>query len=90
MGGGSGEPSATNVLKFAEGGRGIGGGKGEPSANCVRSTVMGLPAERLTDRTTGSTIKTARTESTMANAVFFKAVALLLGSMRRGSLGGAL
>jgi len=49
--------------------------------------VMGLPGERLTDRTTGSTIKTAKSETVTANAVFFKGVSLLAGSMREGSFG---
>src|SRR5229473_8220415 len=75
--GGMGEPSATSVSAFIEGGFGGNGGMGEPSANCVRSSATGLPAERLTDRTTGSTIKTAKTETATASAVFFKGVALL-------------
>src|SRR6266849_6709992 len=78
--GGMGEPSATSVSAFIEGGFGGNGGMGEPSANCVRSTVTGLPAERLTDRTTGSTIKTAKTETATASAVLFKGVALLKAS----------
>src|SRR5258707_12156701 len=52
--------------------------------------VMYLPAKRLTDRTTGSTIETARSETATASAVFFKGVALLADSMREGSFGGAL
>jgi hypothetical protein len=48
------------------------GGWGEPSALNVRSIVTGLPAERLTDRTTGSTIKTAKTETATASDVFFQ------------------
>jgi len=52
--------------------------------------VMYLPAERLTDRITGSTIETARSETATASAVFFKGVALLADSMREGSFGGAL
>jgi len=39
--------------------------------------AMDLPAERLTEHITGSTIKTARTETATAIAVFFKGVALL-------------
>lgn len=78
IGGGIGDPSATTVFVFMEGGfGGMGGGMGEPSAIGIRSMVMGLPAERLTERTTGSTIKTARAETATASAVFFKAVALL-------------
>jgi hypothetical protein len=69
---------------------GIGGGIGHPSAYGVGSIVTGLPAERLTVQITGSTIKTARAETATANAVFFKAVALLSTSMRRGGLGGIL
>jgi hypothetical protein len=52
--------------------------------------VMYLPAERLTDRITGSTIETARSETATASAVFFKGVALLVGSMREGSFGRVL
>ena len=48
------------------------GGWGEPSALNVRSIITGLPAERLTDRTTGSTIKTAKTEAATASDVFFE------------------
>jgi hypothetical protein len=91
IGGGVGEPSATSVFAVIDGGLGgIGGGVGDPSAYCVRSTMMGLPAERLTERITGSTINTARTETATASAVFFKAVALLGSIMRRVSLGGVL
>jgi hypothetical protein len=68
----------------------MGGGKGEVSEYRVRSMVMCLPAERLTDRTTGSTIETARSETATASAVFFKGVALLAGSMREGGFGGVL
>jgi hypothetical protein len=79
-----GDPSATSVIAFIEGGfGGIGGGMGEPSAYCIRSIVTGLPAERLTDRITGSTIKTAKTETATASAVFFKGGALLENIMRR-------
>jgi hypothetical protein len=52
--------------------------------------VMCLPAERLTDRTTGITIEMARSETATASAVFFKGVALLAGSMKEGSFGGVL
>ena len=62
---------------------------GQPSAISGRSIVMGLPAERLTDRTTGSTIKTAKTETAKTIAVFFKGVSLLKNSVIRDSLGGA-
>src|SRR5216683_426454 len=67
--GGIGEPSATSVGGY--------GGMGEPSAISVRSRVTHLPAERLTDRTTGSTIETARRRTATAIAVFFKGVSLL-------------
>ncbi len=86
--GGMGEPSATSVPAFKEGGFGGSGGMGEPSAVNVRSIVTGLPAERLTDRTTGSTIKMAKIKTATAIAVFFKGVSLLKNSMRRGSFGG--
>lgn len=87
IGGGRGDPSATRVLAFMDGGfGGMGGGKGEPSEYCVRSIVTGLPAERLTDRTTGSTIKTAKTETATASAVFFKGVALLEDHREEGQL----
>src|ERR1700731_4965779 len=66
------------------------GGWGEPSALNVRSIVTGLPAERLTDRTTGSTIKTAKTETATASDVFFKGVSLLTSKVRRDSFGGVL
>src|SRR6267378_1045939 len=68
---------------------GIGGGSGQPSALNVRSIVTGLPAESLTDRTTGSTIKTAKTETATA-IVFFKGVSLLTNKLRRDSFGGVL
>jgi len=75
IGGGMGDPSATSTFALIDGGcGGIGGGMGDPSAYCVRSIVTGLPGERLTDRTTGSTIKTASTETATASAVFFKGV----------------
>lgn len=81
IGGGIGDPSATSACALKDGGfGGIGGGIGEPSAYCIRSIVTGLPAERLTDRTTGSTIKTAKTETATASAIFFKGVALLKAS----------
>src|SRR5260370_26815452 len=86
IGGGRGQPSATSVLAFADGGfGGIGGGKGQPSAYTVRSIVMGLPAERLTDRTTGSTIKMAKAKTAVASAIIFKRVTLLEGIMESGS-----
>jgi hypothetical protein len=86
-----GDPSATSVFAVIDGGfGGIGGGIGDPSAYWVRSTLTGLPAERLTERTTGSTIKTARKKTATASAIFFKEIALLMSSMRRGSLGGVL
>jgi len=84
-----GDPSATSTFALIDGGfGGIGGGIGDPSAYCVPSIVTGLPSERLTDRTTGSTIKTARTETATASAVFFKGETLLLDSMSRVSFGG--
>jgi hypothetical protein len=50
--------------------------------------VTHLPAERLTDRTTGSTIETARRRTATAITVFFKGISLLLNSLRReGFLG---
>src|SRR5882724_5125350 len=61
---------------------------GHPSALRLRSIVTGLPAESLTDRTTGSNISTAITEIATANAVFFKGVSLLSRRMRRDSRGG--
>jgi hypothetical protein len=67
-----GQPSATSVLASIEENCGGYGGMGQPSALSVPSIVMGLPAERLTDRTTGSTIRTAKTETATTNAVFFK------------------
>ena len=70
--GGMGEPSATSVPASTEGGFGGNGGIGEPSTLRVRSIVTGLPAERLTDRTIGSTIKTGRTRTATTTAVFFK------------------
>ena len=71
--GGRGQPSATSVA-FEVGGP---GGRGQPSALNVRSIVTGLPAERLTDRITGSTINTAKAETATTNLIFFKVVALL-------------
>jgi hypothetical protein len=73
-----------------EGGFGGNGGIGEPSALRVRSIVTSLPGKRLTDRTTGSTIKTAKTETATANVDFFKGRTLLERIMRRGSFGGVL
>lgn len=46
--------------------------------------VVGLPADGLTEQITGSTIKTAKTETTTANAVFFKAVAPLIEQHEEG------
>src|ERR1700686_3022008 len=87
IGGGSGQPSATSVPP-CDGG--IGGGSGQPSALNVRSIVTGLPAESLTDRTTGSTIKTAKTETATASVLFFKGVSLLTSRLRRDSFCGVL
>ena len=70
--GGIGQPSATRVAAPSEDCFGGNGGMGQPSALRVRSIVMGLPAERLTDRTIGGTIKTVRTRTATAIAVFFK------------------
>src|SRR5713226_5768421 len=84
--GGMGEPSATSVLTLIEGGFGGNGGIGQPSALRVRSIVTGLPAERLTDRIIGSTIKIANTKTATTNAVFFKGRALLEASIGRGLL----
>jgi hypothetical protein len=54
----------------------------------VRSMVAHLPAERLTDRITGSTIETARRRTATAITVFFKGVSLLAYRLRReGFLG---
>src|SRR6266403_1551040 len=98
---GMGEPSATSVPAFIDGFGGYGsmgdpsatsvggyGGMGEPSAISVPSMVAHLPAERLTDRTTGSTIETARRRTATAIAVFFKGVSLLMNSLRRDSFLG--
>src|SRR6266436_5823181 len=79
--GGMGEPSATSVGGY--------GGMGEPSAISVPSMVAHLPAERLTDRTTGSTIKTAKRRTATAIAVFFKGVSLLMNRLRRDRFLGA-
>src|SRR6202158_3377812 len=87
IGGGSGQPSATSV-PARDGG--IGGGSGQPSALNVRSMVTGLPPGSLTDRTTGSTIKTAKTETATASVLFFKGVSLLANRVRRDSFGGVL
>jgi hypothetical protein len=75
--GGMGQPSATSELASIDGGFGGYGGMGQPSAINVRSLVTGLPAVRLTDRTIGSTIKTAKATTATAIAVFFKGVFLL-------------
>src|SRR5204863_3556644 len=84
--GGSGQPSATSVA-FELGGP---GGRGQPSAVNVRSIVVGLPADRLTDRTTGSTINTAKAETATIIAIFFKVVSLLTCRVRRDALGEEL
>src|SRR5712664_1870686 len=64
--GGNGFPSATSVPAAIEASFDGSGDMGLPSTLVDRSIVKGLPAERLTDRTTGSTIKTARTETATA------------------------
>src|SRR5712664_757016 len=69
--GGNGFPSATSVLASVESSFGENGGLGQPSAYSVRLTVPGLPAERLTKRTTGSTIKPEKSEAVTASAVCF-------------------
>src|SRR6266851_1765360 len=86
--GGIGQPSATSVPALIEEAPGGNGGMGQPSAIKVRSIVMSLPAERLTDRTTGSTIEMAKARTATAIAVFFKGVFLLESRMRRNSFGG--
>src|SRR6266404_4511840 len=86
--GGMGDPSATRLPAFVEDGFGGYAGMGEPSAISVPSMVAHLPAERLTDRTTGSTIETARRRTATAIAVFFKGVSLLMNSLRRDSFLG--
>src|SRR6266481_6340458 len=53
--GGIGQPSATSTPTLIEDAPGGNGGIGQPSAIKVRSIVMSLPAERLTDRIIGST-----------------------------------
>src|SRR5713226_5636737 len=88
--GGMGEPSATSVLASTEDDCGGNAGWGQPSAFIIRSIVMGLPAERLTDRTTGSTIKAAKTKTATATAAFFTGGALLDAIIRRGSFDGVL
>src|SRR5205823_5582530 len=78
IGGGSGPPSATSVPAFTDGGSGASrGGNGAPSAYSVRSILTRSPAETLTNRTTGSTIKTANTETATASIIFFKGGTLL-------------
>src|SRR5260370_28103048 len=69
--GGNGFPSATSVLASVESSFGENGGLGQPSAYSVRLTVPGLPAERLTKRTTGGTIKPEKSEAVTASAVCF-------------------
>lgn len=86
--GGIGQPSATSVLLFVAGDFGGSGGIGQPSAYCLCSVVTGLPAERLTERTIGVTIKTARTKTATAIAVFFKGVSLLSSRMKGDSFCG--
>src|SRR5258708_5711652 len=88
--GGNGFPSATSVPAAIEASFDGSGDMGLPSALVDRSIVTGLPAERLTDRTTGSTIKTARTETATASVVFFMGGALLEAIVRRESVGGGL
>src|SRR6266850_848443 len=83
-----GQPSATTVWLSPESIVGGNGGMGHPSAIRLRSIAMGLPAERLTDRITGSNISTAPTETATANAAFFMGVSLLSCRMRRDSRGG--
>jgi hypothetical protein len=61
---------------------------GQPSAVNVLSMVTHLPAERLTDRTTGSTIETAKRRTATAIAVFFKGESLLGYRVRRDSFVG--
>jgi len=73
-----------------EGGFGGSGGCGQPSAVNVRSIVAGLPAERLTDRTTGSTINTAKAATAIIIALFFKVVSLLTYRVRRDAFGEEL
>src|SRR5713101_9407837 len=84
--GGNGFPSATSVPASLEAGFDGSGDMDQPSALIVRSIVTGLPAERLTDRIIGSTIKTAKTKTATTNAVFFKGRALLEASIGRGRL----
>src|SRR6267143_6553156 len=88
--GGNGFPSATSVPASIEDGFGRSDDMGQPSALIVRSIVTGLPAGSLTDRTTGSTIKTAKTGTATASIVFFKGVSLLTNKLRRDSFGGVL
>src|SRR5260370_4321033 len=61
------------------------GGSDQPSALNVRSIVTGLPAERLTNPITGSTINTAKAETATTIAIFFKGVSLLTNRVRRDS-----
>jgi hypothetical protein len=79
-----GQPSATSVPEFSVGGFGGYGGMGQPSALKVLSVVTGLPAERLTDRTTGGTIKTARTKTATTTAFFFKGSSPPGGNLEEG------
>jgi len=52
--------------------------------------VAGLPPERLTDRTTGSTIDAAKAQTATTITVFFKVVSLLMYRVRRDALGEEL
>src|SRR5216683_2347858 len=88
--GGNGFPSATSVPASIEDGFGRSDDMGQPSALIVRSIVTDLPAGSLTDRTTGSTIKTAKTGTATASVVFFMGGALLKAIVRRESFGGVL
>src|SRR5260370_36768713 len=69
--GGKGLPSATSVPASIEVSFGGNGGKGEPSAYSIRSIVRGLTAEGFTDRLTRNDIRTEKTETAKATAVFF-------------------
>jgi hypothetical protein len=63
---------------------GIGGGNGSPSARSVWLMTGLSSAKWLTEWTTGSRIKAAKTKSTRPAAFFFKGVALLGSRMRSG------
>ncbi len=77
----SGQPSATSVAFEVSGP----GGRGQPAPLNVRSIAAGLPAKRLTDRITGSTIDTAKVQTATSITVFFKVVSLLIYKVRRGT-----